>query len=227
VTNPSNEPAVEPAGEAIDAPWRERVIERSLGAATRQTLDRAQALLGAAVELLELSGEDVTVQEIADRAGFSLRVLYRHFSSKDDLLAAVLEDHLARDAAHMRQTLLEISDPIERLAEFVRLTIRHQRTPLNLALAKRESLLLLTHPDEVVRAQARMTELGRELIQAAVDAGHLDAGVAKHGLYSMMALKRSYNRARLLGDDFGLPLPTDDELVQHCLRALGITLPTS
>jgi hypothetical protein len=127
----------------------------------------------------------------------------------------------------MRQTLLEISDPIERLAEFVRLTIRHQPTPLNLAVAKRESLLLLTHPDEVVRAQAPMTELGRELIQAAVDSGHVDAGVGKHGLYSMMALKRSYNRARLLGDDFGLPLPTDDELVQHCLRALGITLPKS
>ena len=92
-----------------DRPWRDRVVARSLGAATRQTLDRAQALMKATVELLEVSGENVTVQDVADRAGFSLRILYRHFSSKEDLLAAVLEDQLATGAEQLRQVLERIT----------------------------------------------------------------------------------------------------------------------
>jgi TetR/AcrR family transcriptional regulator len=209
--------------EAVrDRPWRDRVIARSLGAATRQTLDRAQALMKATVELLEVSGENVTVQDVADRAGFSLRILYRHFSSKEDLLAAVLEDQLATGAERLRQVLGEIDDPIERLAEFVRMTVHVKPTPLNLALAKQEMRLLLSHPIEVVRAQAPMAALGRELVLAAVEAGHLEPSVAEHGVYSMMTLKRAYNRARLLGDDLGLPLPSEEKMVEDCLRVLGV-----
>lgn len=211
-------------GDALDAPWRERVLARSLGAATQQAMDRAQALIAAAIELLDTSGETVTVQDVAERAGYSLRVLYRHFSSKDDLLAAVLEAQLEGGARRMHPLLHKIEDPIERLAEFVRLTVHHDPTPLNVALAKQETLLLLSHPDEVVRAQAPMVALGRELLQEAVAAGRIDPDIAEHGLYSMMALKRAFNRARLLGDDFGLVLPTEKEFVEDCLRGLGVEL---
>lgn len=225
LTDPLEESTVDGGGDdTLDASWRERVVARSLGAATRQTIDRAQALIKAAVELLESSGETVTVQDVADRAGFSLRVLYRHFSSKDDLLAAVLEDQLETGAAQIREVLATIDDPVDRLAEFIRRTIRHDNTPLNVALAKQETLLLLSHPDEVVRAQAPMASLGRDLVQGAVGAGRIDPDIGEHGVYSMMALKRSYNRARLLGDDFGLPLPTEEEVVQQCLRALGVSV---
>ena len=230
VTQPLEEPAEGAPdelvdGEAVDATWRERVVARSLGAQTRQTIDRAQALIKAATELLESSGETVTVQDVADRAGYSLRVLYRHFSSKDDLLAAVLEDQLESGAARVRGLLAGIDDPVDRIAEFIRTTIHHDRTPLSVALAKQETLLLLTHPEEVARAQQPMTDLGAELVREAVGAGRIDPAVAEHGVYSMMALKREYNRARLLGDDFGLPLPTEEEMVLQCLRALGVTVP--
>lgn len=178
----------------------------------------------ATVELLEVSGENVTVQDVAERAGFSLRILYRHFSSKEDLLAAVLEDQLEGAAHRHRLQLSKIDDPIERLAEFIRRTVDITGNPLGVALARQETLLLLSHPAEVVRAQAPMAELGQELVQAAVDAGRIDPAIARHGVYSMMALKRAYNRARLLGDDFGLPLPTEEEMVDACLRGLGIDL---
>ena len=75
MTEPLNEP--EELEEVRDRPWRDRVVARSLGAATRQTLDRAQALIEATIQLLETSGESVTVQDVADKAGYSLRVLYR------------------------------------------------------------------------------------------------------------------------------------------------------
>jgi AcrR family transcriptional regulator len=204
-------------------PWRERVVERSLGEAARQSLDRAETLIRATIELLESSGENVTVQDVADRAGVSLRVLYRHFSSKDDLLAAVLEDRLEKGAHHLRRRLAEVDDPIERLAEFIRLTIHVERTSLNLALAKNETVLLLSHPEQVARAQTPMALLGTELVQAAVQAGRIDPALAGHGVYSMMALKRAYNRACLLEDDLSLPLPTKEQMVRDCLRCLGVS----
>ena len=67
-----------------------------------------------------------------------------------------------------------------------------------------------------------MTALGADVVQTAVEAGHIDPVIGRHGLFSMMALKRDYNRARLLGDDFGVPLPTREDLVEDCLRMLGI-----
>jgi AcrR family transcriptional regulator len=225
VTDPLNEP--EELEEVRDRPWRDRVVARSLGKATRQTLDRAQALIEAATQLLETSGESVTVQDVADKAGYSLRVLYRQFSSKEDLLAAVLESQLETAAERMRKQLAKLDDPVERLTKFIRLTIDVEPTPLNLALAKQETTLLLSHPAQVVRAQAPMAALGRDLVRDAVAAGRIDPAIAEHGVYSMMALKRSYNRARLLGDDFGLPLPSQEELVAHCLRGLGIDPGTS
>jgi AcrR family transcriptional regulator len=215
-------------GDALPAvrnlPWRDRVVARSLGVATSQTLDRAQALIDATVQLLA-SSETVTVQEVADRAGYSLRILYRHFSSKEDLLAAVIEDQVEKGAVVLRSILTEIEDPVERLATLVRLTIEIPATSLNLAMIKHETMLLLTQPAEVVRAQSANTEVGREAVQAAVDAGAIDPKTASHGLYSMLSLRRAYNRARLLGDDFGLPLPTVEEMVEDCLRALGVGSP--
>jgi AcrR family transcriptional regulator len=180
----------------------------------------------ATVELLEISGESVTVQDVADRAGVSLRILYRHFSSKDDLLAAVLEERLEEGAQAVRAALRKIDDPIERIAEFIRLTVDHESTPLNLALAKNETRLLLSHPAEVARAQEPMALLGRELVQQAVDAGRIDPAVAEHGLYCLMALKRSFNRAQLLGDHFGFPLPDKEEIVRYSLRGLGVAVPS-
>ena len=119
MTEPLNES--EELEEVRDRPWRDRVVARSLGAATRQTLDRAQALIEATIQLLETSGESVTVQDVADKAGYSLRVLYRQFSSKEDLLAAVLESQLETAAERMRKQLAKLDDPVERLTEFIRL----------------------------------------------------------------------------------------------------------
>ena len=50
-------------------------------------------LISAAAAVLDrCNGEDITVQEVADEAGQSLRTLYQYFESKDDLLLAVFEE---------------------------------------------------------------------------------------------------------------------------------------
>jgi AcrR family transcriptional regulator len=210
--------------EVGDQAWKHRVVARSLGVATRQSLDRAHALMKATVELLEVSGENVTVQDVADRAGYSLRILYRHFSSKDDLLAAVLEDQLEAASKRIRPILERFDDPVERLGAFIRQTIHLEATPRNLAvaMARQEARLLLSHPAEVARAQAPMAALAGDLVKAAVVARRIESSVAGSGVYGMMALKRAYNYARLLGDESFLPLPTEEEMVAQCLRGFGV-----
>ena len=75
------------------ADWHRRVVGRSLRTATERSVDRGLSLIRAAVTVLNRSnGEDITVQDIADEAGQSLRTLYQYFESKDDLLLAVFEE---------------------------------------------------------------------------------------------------------------------------------------
>jgi AcrR family transcriptional regulator len=213
---------VESLEEVRDRPWRERVVARSLGPAIRQSIFQAQAAIRATVELLE-AGRPVTVQDVADSAGLSPGVIHRHFSSTEDLLGAVLEDCMETSAERLRAELAGVADPVERIAEFLRRTLDIEAKPLNVALQRQETALLLTHPAEVNRAWAPLAALGCELIEQAVAAGRIEPKNADHGAYALLAVGRAYHHARLLGDDLGLPLPSARQLVDQCLRSLGIT----
>lgn len=58
---------------------------------TPRQLARRAALLDAVIELVdEGRAEDLSMKEIADRAGVALATMYRYFSSKDHLVAAAL-----------------------------------------------------------------------------------------------------------------------------------------
>ncbi|ONK14182.1 pyrimidine utilization regulatory protein R [Streptomyces sp. MP131-18] len=53
------------------------------------------AIVTAARAAVEELGDDVPLEQIARRAQVNARTLFRHFPTKDDLLAAVLEDYFA------------------------------------------------------------------------------------------------------------------------------------
>ncbi|APU15027.1 MULTISPECIES: TetR/AcrR family transcriptional regulator [Actinoalloteichus] len=68
------------------------------GTPRRQRWDAARnrtALLAAAREAFAARGLAVDVREVARRAGVGIATLYRHFPTKDDLVAATLEKDLA------------------------------------------------------------------------------------------------------------------------------------
>jgi AcrR family transcriptional regulator len=54
-----------------------------------------ERLVAAARDLFAKQGVDVSVEEITHRAGVGMGTLYRHFSTKDELIDAVLEDSFA------------------------------------------------------------------------------------------------------------------------------------
>jgi AcrR family transcriptional regulator len=66
-----------------------------------------QRIITAARELLVASGLDVSVRQIAGRAGLGLGTLYRHFPTRDDLVDAVLEDAFEEYVAIAERALRE------------------------------------------------------------------------------------------------------------------------
>ena len=102
---------------AQDAHWQRRVVGRSLQDAQRRSIDRGARLVRAAANVLERNGgASLTVQEVADEAGQSLRTLYQYFASKDELLLAVHEEAMRTFERLLRGAVAELDDPVERLA---------------------------------------------------------------------------------------------------------------
>src|SRR3954454_12965802 len=75
---------------------RARVDQRTRSARAEARDGRA-ALLDAALRVFAERGyRDASVDEIAERAGYSKGALYWHFSSKDDLFFALVEERIDR-----------------------------------------------------------------------------------------------------------------------------------
>ncbi|MFG1862589.1 TetR/AcrR family transcriptional regulator [Microbispora bryophytorum] len=77
-----------------------------------------QALLAAAREAFAEHGMEVSISEIAQRAGIGKGTVFRHFATKESLAAAIVADRLDELAATGR-TLLEDADPEAALLEFM------------------------------------------------------------------------------------------------------------
>lgn len=79
--------------------------------------DLHRALVAAAQALLrEKGGDGLTVRAAARRAGVTHTATYRHFPSKDALLAAVAEEGFRSLEHALRRSLAKAGGPVERLA---------------------------------------------------------------------------------------------------------------
>ncbi|MBN9462081.1 MAG: TetR family transcriptional regulator [Burkholderiales bacterium] len=83
--------------------------------------DKTRAIMDAAAALFARTGyPNAKMQDIAKACGASKSMLYHYFQSKDDLLFAMLKEHLELLIASLEQTRDEIADPQDRFAAFVR-----------------------------------------------------------------------------------------------------------
>jgi AcrR family transcriptional regulator len=210
-----------------DDGWRSRVLERSLETAKKRSLDRSQAFILAAIELLQEKGEGFTLQEVSDRAGYSLRLFYQHFGGKHDLLLAVLEEEVWSGMAAMRRDLEPEPDPVRRLVRVLELFLNAASEPSshNLTLLKYELQLVTTHPQEVAKVHAPETRFTEEIVAEGIGAGLLHPASAEDGAYFVVAMKRAYNQSKLLGSELGVALPEPSEFIRFCIEGLGGQLP--
>jgi AcrR family transcriptional regulator len=101
---------------ALTKPRPIRRVDRRTRGARAKGRDGRAALLEAAAEVFALRGyRDSSVDEIAERAGYSKGAVYWHFSSKDDLFLALLEERIDEP---MREAiaLLESAPPEQDMA---------------------------------------------------------------------------------------------------------------
>jgi AcrR family transcriptional regulator len=207
------------------ADWHRRVVGRSLRKAADRSVDRGMNLIRAAATVLDRSGgEDITVQEVADEAGQSLRTLYQYFESKDDLLLAVFEEAMRTYAELIGRAISELTDPLERLAGGLLALVRMPAFSDG-ARARGLSRLRLrlseTQPDLIARAQSAVTTLLHGLVDDAVTAGRVPATDPESATFVLVSLNTAFITAETLGSDTGVRRPDALGLIAFGLRGLG------
>lgn len=188
-----------PRAEASPA-WERRALERSLAAARDRSSLRARRLVDAARALTaESRSSGFTVADVAAGAGISLRSFYRHFSSKDDLLLALLEEEAQLGARLLEETLTSGAGPLERLRGYVVGLVGFVAAESGYAsLLVREQLALgERHSPEMRAALAPLVDLLDVELAAAAAAGDIRP-VDRHDTIIVFSLILSHVHATIL-----------------------------
>jgi len=127
----------------------------------RRNLER---VLDAATEAFGASGPDVSIDEIAVAAGVGHGTVFRRFPTKDDLIYAVIERHVAQMCA-IAEEALESDDPGAAFFDFA-------RTVAELAMSTPGLHKCVVHCGEKSRG-AELDGLSRKVIARAQRAGTL------------------------------------------------------
>lgn len=201
--------------------------DRSRGAAER-SVDRGMNLIRAAATVLDRSnGDDITVQEVADEAGQSLRTLYQYFESKDDLLLAVFEEAMRTYARLIEEAIADLSDPLERLAGAMVAAVRMPEVSgsgLDRGLIRLRLKLAEARPEMVGRAQSAVTSLLSSLVSSAASAGQIELDDPHGATFLILSVNSAFITAATVGNDTGVSRPDLVGITSFCLRGLGADL---
>jgi AcrR family transcriptional regulator len=94
----------------------------------------ARLLEAASAAFVEHGADDVSLEEIARRAGVGIGTLYRHFPTRQALLEAVYRDQVESLRARAEQ-LSEAESPEDALAEWMRALVRFSSTKRSMTSA--------------------------------------------------------------------------------------------
>lgn len=166
------------------------------------------ALLAAARELFATHGLDVPLTTIAQHAGVSQGVLYRHFPSKIDLALAIFDENIAQIQAAIDATHAgDVRQYRAALAELITLTVHD--------IAFIEIAVRYPHDHRLDALRNRLVMMLNPLIDQAHDAGILDADKDVDALF--FALRAAYG---LVATQLSNETSAQDE-VESLLAALG------
>jgi AcrR family transcriptional regulator len=98
------------------------VVERVLRADARRN---REAVVAAAKKLFADQGLDAQMPDVAKAAKVGVGTVYRHFPTKDDLIAALAAERFERLADKARESL-ETEDPWKGLCDFIRFAAQIQ-----------------------------------------------------------------------------------------------------
>jgi AcrR family transcriptional regulator len=144
--------------------------DRTLRADARRN---REAVIAAAKKLFADEGLDAQMPDVAKSAKVGVGTVYRHFPTKDDLIAALVAERFARLAQKGREGL-ETDDAWAGLSEFIRFAAQIQADDRGLCevMGSREDLM-----DAAARA-AGLPELCDQMVKRAQRAGQLRRDLA-------------------------------------------------
>jgi TetR/AcrR family transcriptional regulator len=204
------------------------MMDRSVGSAVDEAMRRSQAIITAAVRVIQRSGADFGMRQVADEAGLSLRAVYKHFASKDELLVALVEEVQVVFAHLLEQRAAAYDDPLEQLGAllyFFSDPRQHTEHEYNAVIARYVVQLSISTPEMLYRARRPVIDVLMRLIDEAMAAGQLDRADLERAACTVYLTFNSYQMASHLGNSNGAALPRNEELIEFCLRGLGAELP--
>lgn len=138
---------------------------RSLRADARRN---REAVLAAAKELFAEQGLEAQMPDVARTANVGVGTVYRHFPTKDHLIAALMSERFERLAAKAREGL-EAPDPWQGISDFIRFAAQVQADDRGLCE-------VMNSRPEVMDAAAHgegLAELAERLVKRAQRSGQL------------------------------------------------------
>jgi TetR/AcrR family transcriptional regulator len=180
--------------------------------------DRRRQLLDVAIELFSQRGfSGTTTREIAAAAGVTEAIIFRHFATKQDLYAAIL-DH-ANEASGMEKWLPEVESAmdagadarlfrliVERILEIHRTEPRFERLMLHASLEGHE--LAVMHRDQI------MASIGVKLldyIERRQAAGALRSGDPRTIIFAVVGMAQYFGMKKYMYQCLE-PLQSDEEI---------------
>lgn len=131
-----------------------------------------QAVIDAAKQLFAEKGLDAQMPDVASVANVGVGTVYRHFPTKDQLIAAIATAHFDRIAERAREDL-ESADAWDGLCDFIRFSVQIQADDRGLCE------VMGSRPDVIEDAAqaAGLVELAEALVTRAQRSGQLRSDI--------------------------------------------------
>jgi len=168
---------------------------------TRPTRDETrEKLFQAAAEVFEAHGIGAaSIEMIASAAGLTRGAFYSNFEDKDDLIIAMLADHVERSIRHHRELLARHRTPEDFIAA-LRISDRNRQDPLGRAPLLHIELILFA-----ARSEKRRPELAKRLRARRALVAEILEGIAiadrKWASALLLALEDGFRLHRLIDPD--------------------------
>jgi len=145
-------------------------VDRALRADARRN---REAVTGAAKKLFADQGLDAQMPDVAKAAKVGVGTVYRHFPTKDDLIAALVAERFERLAQKAREDL-EMADAWEGVCDFIRFAAQIQADDRGLCevMGSRPEVM------DAAATAAGLPELCEQLVKRAQRSGELRRDLA-------------------------------------------------
>ena len=202
-----------------------KATEQSPEAVSTDPESRVNRFMRSALSILAETGRtDFTVLEVVERSKTSLRSFYQHFSTKDELLLALIDTIMTESTRHWREEVDTLP-----AAEAIRVLIERICTPaettkqdsINRGLTYYNDHLAESLPQEYARVLSPLHLLIGEILERGIDEGVFrpDLEVETTAALIMQAVLGAM-RLRSLGVELnGVPIDAE-HIYDFCVRGM-------